>query len=68
MKASTLVREIQLLIEKHGDIPVTIATLSGEYSASSITHAKEGPLPNLIGIQNQNPPVRLVIEARDNVT
>ena len=67
MKASTLAQEIRLLIEKYGDLPVTIATLSCEYSASSITHAKEGVLPNLNGIGDQNPPERFVIEARDNV-
>jgi len=67
MKASQLINDLKYLIEKHGDLPVTLAIVTREYSISSVGHADEGPLQNLMGIQQQNPPDRFVLEGKDDL-
>lgn len=61
MNASVLVESLGALIEKHGDLPVTIITGKYEYAASDAHHAAEGALPFLHRVQNQHPPERIVI-------
>jgi len=67
MKASDLIESLRQLIQKHGDLPVTLAVSSYEYSASNIGYAEEGPLPNIRDIQHQSPDERFVIEAKDDI-
>jgi hypothetical protein len=67
MKASELIEELRQLIEKHGDLPVTLAMATYEYSASDIGFVEEGPLPNAGDLQKQNPPDRFVIAAKDDI-
>jgi hypothetical protein len=67
MKASDLISALQELLDKKGDLPITLAVGSYEYSASNIAHAEEGPLPNIADIQHQEPPARFVIEAKDDL-
>jgi len=45
MKASTLIEELQGLLREHGDLAVTCAFPSVEYSASSVGYVSEGPMP-----------------------
>jgi hypothetical protein len=67
MKTSDLISQLQTLYDKHGDLPVTLAVGPYEYSASVPDHCEEGPLPNVGEAQYQNPPERIVIEARDDI-
>ena len=67
MYASELISELQQLMSRHGDLEVTMAVSMHEYSANNIGYADEGPLPNLVGIQKQEPPDRFVIEAKDDL-
>jgi hypothetical protein len=63
MKASDLIKSLQHLSEKHGDLPVTVALGKREYDVSLPDHTEAGPLPNVGAAQNQNPPERFVVEA-----
>jgi hypothetical protein len=67
MNASDLIKALQRLFEKHGDLPVTIACGPYEYSALLPDYTEEGPLPNVGEAQKQNPPARFVIEAKDDI-
>ena len=67
MRASALIEELRQLIADHGDLPITLAVGSYEYSANNIGHAEEGPLPNIRDIQGQSSDERFVIEAKDDI-
>ena len=45
MKASELIRELEAVVDHHGDLPVTLAIATYEYSIGSVGHSKAGPLP-----------------------
>lgn len=69
MKASTLIKELQELVREHGDLDVTCAFPSCEYSASNVGYVSEGPMPAWRGttVQGQNPPDRFMIGLEDNI-
>lgn len=67
MKASELIEELRQLVEKRGDLPVTLAVSTYEYSASDVGYVEEGPLPNVGESQKQSPPDRFVIAAKNDI-
>jgi hypothetical protein len=65
MKASDLIRELEAVVDRHGDLPVTLAIATYEYSIGSVGHTKAGPLPDLGDLQKQDDlPERIVIEGK----
>jgi hypothetical protein len=65
MSATDLIRDLQSLVEQHGDLPVTLAISTYEYAVGSTGHAGSGPLPNLGQLQRQaDLPERIVFEGR----
>jgi hypothetical protein len=66
MKASDLIRELQSLVNRHGDLPVTLAIATYEYSIGSVGHGEAGPLPINSGKpQKQDDlPERILVEGK----
>jgi hypothetical protein len=66
MKASDLIRELEAVVDRHGDLPVTLAIATYEYSIGSVGHTKAGPLPiNSGDPQKQDAqPERIVVEGK----
>jgi hypothetical protein len=65
MNVSNLIDSLRMLLDKHGDRPVTLGCGTYEYSVGSVGHANKGPLPNITGIQEQGDlPERIVIEGK----
>lgn len=67
MKASALINELQQLMEKHGDVIISVSLGPREYSMDSLGYVPEGPLLNLGTAQGQNPPDRIVLDAEDKL-
>jgi hypothetical protein len=67
MNATALIKALEQLVEKHGDLPVTVVFGNCEYSALLPDYTEEGPLPNVGPAQKQNPPARFVIEPKDDI-
>jgi hypothetical protein len=69
VKALALIKELQELVREHGDLEVTCAFPSCEYSASKLGYVSEGPMPVWRGttVQNQNPPARFMIRLKDSI-
>ncbi len=66
MNASDLIKALQILIEKHGDFPVTLA-FGREFSALAPLYTEEGPIQKIGPSQKQNPQERFVIEPKDDI-
>jgi hypothetical protein len=68
MKASELIEELKGLVEKHGgDIEVSAMFRGREYSVDSAGYEPAGPIAKLRGIQDQNPPERIVLDAEEEI-
>jgi hypothetical protein len=69
MNASALIEKLQELVREHGDLDVTCAFPSVEYSACKIGYASKGPMPAWRGtnVQRQNLPDRFMIELKDDI-
>jgi hypothetical protein len=66
MKATELIRELQAVVDHHGDLPVTLAIATYEYSIGSVGHSKAGPLPANSGDRRKQDhlPERIVVEGK----
>lgn len=67
MNASDAIRELQSLMKEHGDLPLTVALLTGEYSLREPQFVDAGPCDNIADRQNQSPPDRFVFEGKDDI-
>ena len=69
MKAVTLIEQLQELVQEHGDLDVTCAFPSCEYSASNIGYVSEGPMPawRATTVQRQDPAARFMIGLEDDI-
>jgi hypothetical protein len=69
MKALALIEDLQKLVRKHGDLEVTCAFPTCEYSAAKVGYVSEGPMPVWRGttVQDQNPPERFMIGLKDSI-
>ena len=67
MDASSLIKQLEKLIEDHDDFPVTIVAGTYEYSVSDVFHASPGPIPSIQEYQKQSPPERFVLEAKNDI-
>ena len=67
MKASELITVLQNLVDSRGDLDATVVLGSHEQSIVSADFAQSGPLRNLLNLQTQSPPARIVLEPKDNL-
>ena len=67
MKASQLIEEIQDLVKQHGDVEVSVIFAGREYTVDSPGYESAGPIAKLRGIQGQNPPERIVLDAEEEI-
>ena len=64
MDASKLIEELKELVYENGDLPVTVAVGPREFSVKDAEHGEEGSLDDL---QQQSPPERIVLGAKDDI-
>ena len=69
MRALVLIKKLQELVREHGDLDVTCAFPSCEYSAAKVGYVSEGPMPAWRGttVQGQSPPGRFIIGLKDSI-
>ena len=67
MNASDAIRELQALIETHGDLPLTTVFGTQEFTLREPQFVEAGPCRNIADRQNQAPPDRILFEAKDDI-
>lgn len=68
MRAIEAIKELEKLIEEHGDLEITVAVSTYEYSLTNPSYGEEGPCRNIGAVQRQSPEERFVFEAKDNIS
>lgn len=67
MYASDAIRELQKLVDDHGDLELTVVVGKYEYSLREPLYTEAGPCRNIADIQKQDPPERISFEAKDDI-
>lgn len=68
MKATEAIEELKALVELHGDLDLTVAVSTYEYSIRAPFFNGVGPCPNIADSQFQNLQARFVFEAADDLS
>ena len=63
MTASEIITKLRILMNEHGDLPVTFGTEIHEYSVSFVGYSEEEGL----SVMADNPPERFVLEGKVNL-
>jgi hypothetical protein len=67
MRATEAISALKELVDRHGDLEITVAISTHEYSLISPNYNGAGPSPNIADLQPQTLDERFVFESKDDL-